>query len=886
MRAFFSPSCRAGILALAFCLSGAGAAAQRAGQELPQFFRHFRSYNVYESLTRAVHENGLTVVVEEHPVAPLAAVATFVRLGWIDTVGSDSRVLAERMLLDLDEPIGRLGGVTEYRLGPRSTEFLSVVPAEELGNAVKAHLRLLQSGRADFELERRRVAGWLREAGESTEAKLRDEIRSAVFGETFPLKSPCEAGDDDLNELRRAYVHPGNVVLSVAGAVRREAVLRQVGEEVVELGLVARERRGSIGDSGEPDSLPGLAYRQGTTVLDESALLMGFRVPGPRHPDHRIVELTRYLLAEGYAGLLRLPRPEEPISPFEVTGFLESTPGGELLWFALFPGEGLFERSEARFLAVLEALARAGPPEPLLSRAKALMVVDGLRSLENLSARASALAAAEAGGDLRGRDGFAAAVAAVTAADVQRVARKYLHRANLAVVELRPAGISPRAFTSESYRETLEIMVPPEVEAELDLLAGFVDDGFPAFRAPSFTPAFSSADLRRSSILRGPDIYLREHHALPLAHLGLFYPGGRISEQPDKTGITAVLLRALLHSRIRSDGGREVLSLESEGVRIGRVNEPDFFGLQVTVFSSAVPQVSRDLASWLRGNPELTAEDLEAARRATRYAAVWECGPFNDRLGRAAAGVFGRHPYGYSRREPCGEELAFGLDDLDEWKESLIRGVNPYIVVSGDVRGTSFLQDFTDRLSDPRFETRKAVSRGVDGARETSFIGSAGERVLAAFMGPGGDSYYVEMLDVAANFLGGPSGTVTRKLREESLGYEVRLSQRSLAQAGLVVLEIDAPAERGEEAAKAALAEVRSFAESPTELSRFYAALVKTITRIMVRQSDPDAYLIDTMTAVLSGKPPDYARRYILNVKQMRMGEVESAIRRFFGGPE
>jgi predicted Zn-dependent peptidase len=886
MRAFASPSGRAGILALALCLLGSDAVAQRVRQELPRFFRHFRSYNVYENLTRAVLESGLTVVVEEHPTSALAAVVTSVRLGWIDTRSSDSRVLAERLLFVLDESISRLGGVSEYRLDEYSTEFHSVVPADEVGHAVRAHLRLLRLEETDFELERSRVAGWVEEHRARPGHRLRDEMCSAVFDEACSLESPFEVSDEDLIGLHRAYFHPGNVVLAVAGAVRREGVLRRVSDEVAELGPIAVGDRGAYGAAGEPESFPGLVYRQGATTLDYPVLLMGFRGPGPGHPDYRILELVRYLLAEGHAALLRLSRPEESPPPVEVSGYLEATPGGGLLWFATFPGEGLLERSEVRFLAVVEALGRAGPPESLLGRAKALMVVDGLRRLENLSTRASALADAEARGDLRGRDALPEKIAAISAGDVQRVVRKYLHPDNLSVVELRPPGTSPRAFTPETYRETLDILVPAEVEGELALLASFSGDEFEEFRPPAFSPNYSSAELRRSSILRGPEIYLREHHALPLVHLGFFFPGGRISEQPDKAGITGVLLRAVLNHHARRDGGREILALEADGVRIGPVNEPDFFGYRISALSPAVHHVSRELVGWIRSNPELTGEDLEAARTAARLAADMECGALEGGLGRAGNGVFGGHPYGFGDRESCKNGLNFSLEDLEQWREVLIQGVNPYILVSGDVRGTSFLQDHIDRLSDPRFENRRAVSRRVEGTEEASSVEPAGTRTLLAFLGPGADSYYVEMLDVAAAVLGGPSGLATRKLREKKLGYEVRLVQRNLVQAGLVILEVHSPAGRREAAAKAALAEVRSFSESPAELSRFYAALVKTITGFMVRQSDPDAYLVDTMTAVLATKPPDYARRYILNVKQMRMGEVETAIRRFLGGVE
>ncbi len=54
-----------------------------------------------------------------------------------------------------------------------------------------------------------------------------------------------------------------------------------------------------------------------------------------------------------------------------------------------------------------------------------------------------------------------------------------------------------------------------------------------------------------------------------------------------------------------------------------------------------------------------------------------------------------------------------------------------------------------------------------------------------------------------------------------------------------------------------------------------------TIAEFHVRQNDPDKFLADSMKEILAKEPADYSRRYLLNVKQLRAGEIESTLNRF-----
>lgn len=75
--------------------------------------------------------------------------------------------------------------------------------------------------------------------------------------------------------------------------------------------------------------------------------------------------------------------------------------------------------------------------------------------------------------------------------------------------------------------------------------------------------------------------------------------------------------------------------------------------------------------------------------------------------------------------------------------------------------------------------------------------------------------------------------------------------------------------------------EIQGFSGEAVPERKFLNSLVGTITEFYLRQNDPSTFLADSMKEILADEPPDYARRYVLNLKQLRAGEIESTLSRF-----
>ena len=871
-----------------------GVAQRRSGSQkkLPEYFAAFRSHTTEGNLTRAVLRNGLTIVIEEHPHSPLTAVLSFVKVGSFETRAATGlpRVYANLLFPAFCEGVYSVGGVPSVSVSGFDTSFLSLVPSDELEDSLEVHAALL-TGKQEHGPDSLKFATGVANWQERKEAKSVQPVEQGFIewaldlGKTESTKVP---EGPSLSEFRDTFYRPANVVISISGSIRREQALKKIVDLVGKAGATGEPWEGSYGLEVSQTPADAFRYRQVRGETGEPLLFLGYAVPDFRQPNHTIARLLQYMVGEGQAALLRIPRPEENRVPFGSRTTIRGTAAGGLFLAGLAPEEGRFEQAEVQFLGLIEALRSNGIPVPVLDRAKALLVTDYYASLEDLGHRASSLAIAEVLGDYRKRDQFPSEVTGIKEQDVRKFIETYLTQKKLAILESLPADFEPRTFTSDALMDTFQILLEQEVQDEIGFLENLrADEDYQSFKPADFTPGYSEAGLKKSSILRGPEILLRERHEVPLVHLGLFFPGGRISEGPNNAGITELLLRAALHSRVRLDSGLAMTFLGAYGSRIRPVNEPDFFGIEVILNSSVLDRAFMQFVQIFREAPP-DAVDLEAAKEEILHSRIldpglWESSPEDS----ANRQLFGGHPYGLGPQDWIMNLEKIDHAALTDWRQKHLEKVNPYILILGDVEGTSFLQSFVARLSDSDYRTTRAVERKVPQPGDADLgaymkeIKSEGSLILA-FPGPRRGSMFIESLDVGFRMLADCNGDLLKSLRVGGEGAcDFRMWRETEVWGGAIFLEINGPDDKLESARDRLLKEIRGFSGEAMSERRFLTSLVGTIAEFHLRQNDPDKFLADSMKEILAKEPPDYGSRYLLNVKQLRAGEIESTLNRF-----
>jgi zinc protease len=241
---------------------------------------------------------------------------------------------------------------------------------------------------------------------------------------------------DDLKAHFRMGYAPNNCVMVVVGDVSAQDV---TGLAKKYLEPIPRQEPPPPVRTKEPEQLG----ERRVTVRRPAQLpieMVAYHVPETRHPDDAPLEVLETLLVRGESSRLyqRLVDKEQLV--LSVNAFRQRALDPGLLIFTLQPRSGV-EPARAE-KALFEELERSrGEPFSAgeLRKAKNQLLADHYRQLKTIAGRANMLGIYEVYyGDYQKLFSVEATIEAVSAADVQRVARQYLGEKNRTVAILIP----------------------------------------------------------------------------------------------------------------------------------------------------------------------------------------------------------------------------------------------------------------------------------------------------------------------------------------------------------------------------------------------------------------------------------------------------------------
>ncbi|TQF04045.1 insulinase family protein [Kitasatospora acidiphila] len=275
-----------------------------------------------------------------------------------------------------------------------------------------------------------------------------------VFPGDHPYRRPSMGSPDQLDRaglaaldaFRRTHYSPGNAVLTVVGDVEPEAVFDAADRYFSGIPAaereVERELPGHVPVESRP--LPGRSVRM---VVDRKAsaerVFVMHRIPPAHTADHDALTVLAAVLGRGRGSRFHreLMANQELARAEEKTAFAWELARGSSLFatgMTVHRGVPVAELLAAQEV-LLDELAATAVRDEELERAKAVLAAGWLRSLTPFGARADLLAryAVQLGeaAAIRERQ---ARIAAVSAADLQRVAVRHLRPENRVVLILRP----------------------------------------------------------------------------------------------------------------------------------------------------------------------------------------------------------------------------------------------------------------------------------------------------------------------------------------------------------------------------------------------------------------------------------------------------------------
>jgi len=243
----------------------------------------------------------------------------------------------------------------------------------------------------------------------------------------------------------QTYYAPNNATLVLAGDVDPAAAFRLVERD---FGAIPRRRPPPLVDATEPpqDGERRVIVRKNAEL---PAVLIGYHAPRAVDADRAPLDVVERLLSGGESARLYedLVRKHELATAVEANNTWGIDP--DLFWiYAQARPKKTAAALEERIAAVMEGLQKKRVPDDELAKAKTQLRSEYVSGLKTVSGKANKLGFFETVfGDYRALFRLEDAWRAVTADDVQRVARTYLvptHRTVVVLVPVpapgRPAG--------------------------------------------------------------------------------------------------------------------------------------------------------------------------------------------------------------------------------------------------------------------------------------------------------------------------------------------------------------------------------------------------------------------------------------------------------------
>jgi zinc protease len=418
-------------------------------------------------------DNGLKIVVQEDHRAPVVVSQVWYRAGALDEVNGKTGVahVLEHMMFKGTKavPAGKFsrliaaaGGKENAFTAQDQTTYFQQLEKSNLSLSMKLEAdRMANLNLTDEEfakeikvvMEERR---WRTE--DKPQSKVNEQFNSTIY-HVHPYGRPVVGWMNDLENMTAAdarewyktWYAPNNATLVVVGDVNAQDVLK-----------LAKQYFGPLKSQALPSRKPQVEPEQKgerRVVVKAQAklpyVLMGFHVPSLQDADKDVepyaLEILAGVLNGNASARLNQNLVRQSQIAVDVDAAYDMVQRGRQSIFVLdaTPSEGKsVAELEAAILNEIEKIKTGGVTEEELQRVKAQVIAADVYQRDSMFYQAMQIGNLEtAGFSWRILKGYPAKLQAVTAEQVQAVAKKYFNKDNLTVATLDPQPIDPNDNT-------------------------------------------------------------------------------------------------------------------------------------------------------------------------------------------------------------------------------------------------------------------------------------------------------------------------------------------------------------------------------------------------------------------------------------------------------
>jgi zinc protease len=411
-------------------------------------------------VTRRVLPNGLIVLVREDPSVGVMGASLMVRGGTLFEASDEAGItnFMHRVMLrgtrqydavKLTQAIEDLGGSLD---ASGDVEYAEV-RGTALGRNWEALLTLMAEvalrptfPMEEVERERRLILSAIQSRGDTPFQRAFDAMLTDLYGR-HGYGWPNVGTRESLARLDRAALEksyaalyrPDRMVLAVSGQVPRDRVVRAA--ERLFRGMPSATTPGASAPTpGPPRGARDVVERP----AQQAQVMVGYITPGLTDPEYPAVRVLGMLLGGGMSGRLFTELRDRRGLAYQVgvLGTYRTGPSFLLTYMGTAPAN--VEASEKGVLAEIERIRTEPVTERELARAKAYLLGNLTMDRRTTARDAWYLAFFEVtGAGWSFPERYAKGVDAVTAADVARVAQRYLTGPTVVVLQPPPKGVGP-----------------------------------------------------------------------------------------------------------------------------------------------------------------------------------------------------------------------------------------------------------------------------------------------------------------------------------------------------------------------------------------------------------------------------------------------------------
>ncbi|WP_436356733.1 M16 family metallopeptidase [Brevundimonas sp. CEF1] len=640
---------------------------------------------------------------------------------------------------------------------------------------------------------------------------------------------------DDVLRFHATYYRPDNAMLIVAGNFDQAQLDAWVNEYFAPLKRPATPM--PVNDVKEPEPTGPRTATYYAPNVPLPAVVLAWNTVAYRDADRAALTVLDGVLSTGESS--RLYR--SLVYDKQIAASIGSNPdfaqqAGNLTAYAIMADGQTVDAGKSALEAEIARLRDAPITAAELSEAKNELVANALRGRESIDDRATTLGMALImTGDATAADREIAEIQAVTAADVQRVARRYLTPQRQITINYLPADDEHPASVQKMNVDapvTVAELAPAGPVAVLLPEAERARLPQPGAEVAPATPAV--ADFRLDNGLR---VLVAPTQGLPLVSARLNLNAGSANDPAGKPGVASMTAALLTQGTTTKSAPEIATAIEQLGASIGAGSGADFTNVYANAPKDVFGQTLTLMADLVR-NPTFAAEELERQQSQTldglRVALSQPGSIAAQSVGRV---IYGAAPYGAPGSGTLTSIPALTREDMAVFHSDRFRPSQATLVFSGDVTPAEARALADEAFGDWRDAGPAPAAVDKAGQALTPRVvvidqpGAGQAAVIAAIRGVKRTDADYFPLTLGNTLLGGGfSSRLNQEIRiKRGLSYGARSSVGAQQDVGVFTASTQTKNETATEVADLILAEVGKLGANPAteaELAPRRAALI------------------------------------------------------------